>query len=197
MYVGESGAFSIEPRIAADVRPCQYQVVEFHEAVEAGARAITQGGPIMLRHSQFFALFLFVMVTAIVASAASSGNETMPHERKEVAGLSVLFGAEPEPALTEEMQFLRWRVTSLADQVPYEDLEDAEVTIERNGRKFGPFEVQRARRDPGLYQTQHIFTEAGEYESVLSFRKGEEGEVHTVEFTFAIRDRATLEIPSR
>ena len=57
--------------------------------------------------------------------------------------------------------------------------------------------MRGARGDPGLYQTQHIFTEAGEYESVLSFRKGEEEEVHTVAFTFTIRDRATLEIPGR
>jgi hypothetical protein len=121
----------------------------------------------------------------------------MPHERKEVAGLSVLFGAEPEPALTEEMQFLRWRVTSLDDQEPYEDLEDAEVTIKRNGEEFGPFGVGAARGDAGLYQTRHLFTEAGEYESVLSFHKGEEEEVHTVGFMFNIRDRATLEIPGR
>ncbi len=37
----------------------------------------------------------------------------------------------------------------------------------------------------------------GEYESVLSFRKGEDEKVHTVDFTFRIRDRATLEIPRR
>ncbi len=109
----------------------------------------------------------------------------------------MLFGAEPEPALTDEMQFLRWRVNSLTDREPYRDLEDAQVTIKRNGDEFGPFGVRGARGDPGLYQTQHVFTEAGEYESVLSFRKGEEEEVHAVEFTFNIRDRATLEIPGR
>ena len=121
----------------------------------------------------------------------------MLHERKVVAGLAVVFGAEPEPALTEEIQLLRWRVSSLADQEVYEHLEDAKVTIKRNGEEFGPFGVRGARRDPGLYQTQHLFTEAGEYESVLSFRKGEEEEVHTVAFMFNIRDRATLEIPGR
>ena len=151
----------------------------------------------MSRHVKLLGLSLFAVVTAVVAGAASSSDGTMPHERKEVAGLSVLFGAEPEPALTEEMQFLRWRISSLADQEPYQDLEDAEVTIKRNGEEFGPFAVRGARRDPGLYQTQHIFREAGEYESVLSFRKGEEEEVHAVEFTFNIRDRATLEIPGR
>ena len=151
----------------------------------------------MPRHSKLLGVSLFVAATAIVASAASSGDGTMPHERKEVAGLSVLFGAEPEPALTGEMQFLRWRVSSLADQEPYRDLENAEVTITRNGAEFGPFRVRGARGDPGLYQTQHIFREAGEYESVLRFRKGEEEEVHAVDFTFSIRDRATLEIPGR
>ncbi len=151
----------------------------------------------MSRHSKFVGLSLFVAVAAIVASAAFSSDRTMPHERKEVAGLGVLFGAEPEPALTEEMQFLRWRVTSLSDREPYRDLEDAEVTIKRDGAEFGPIGVRGARRDPGLYQTQHIFREAGEYEAVLSFRKGEEAEVHTVAFTFNIRDRATLEVPGR
>ena len=53
----------------------------------------------------------------------------MFHERKEVAGLAVVFGAEPEPALTDEMQFLRWRVSSLSDEEPYTDFQDAEVVI--------------------------------------------------------------------
>ena len=151
----------------------------------------------MRRHSKLLGLSLFVVATAIVTGAAYLSDGTMPHERKEVAGLSVLFGAEPEPALTEEMQFLRWRVSSLADREPYRDLENAEVTIKRHGEEFGPIGVRGARGDPGLYQTQHIFTEAGEYESVLSFRKGEEEEVHSVAFVFEIRDRATLEIPGR
>ena len=159
----------------------------------------------MPRHSKLLGLALLVVATAIVTAAASSGDNTMFHERKEVAGLAVVFGAEPEPALTEEMQFLRWRVSSLADQEPYTAadqepytaMEDAEVTITRDGEAFGPFGVRSARGNPGQYQTQHLFTEAGEYESVLSFRKGEEQEVHTVDFTFNIRDRATLEIPRR
>lgn len=151
----------------------------------------------MPRHAKLLVLSLFVAATAIVTGAASSSDRAMPHERKEIAGLSVLFGAEPEPALTEELQFLRWRINSLADQEPYQALEDAEVIITHDGEEFGPFQVRGARRDPGLYQTQHIFREAGEYESVLSFRKGDEDEVHTVAFTFNIRDRATLEIPGR
>ncbi len=126
-----------------------------------------------------------------------TGNAAMDHERKEVAGLAVVFGAEPEPALTDERQFLRWRVSSLTDEKPYADFQDAKVTISRDGEEYGPFPVRGSRRDPGLYQTRHIFTVSGEYESVLSFRKGEEEAVHTVDFLFRIRDRATVEIPPR
>ncbi len=138
-----------------------------------------------------------VAVGAVVTAAAVPGSTTMFHETKEVAGLRVTFGAEPEPALTEEMQFLRWRIRSLADSQPYTELQDAEVVIKRDGEEFGPFRVRGSRRDPGQYQTQHIFTAEGEYESILNFRKGEEKEVHTVDFTFNIRERASLEIPQR
>ncbi len=140
---------------------------------------------------------VLVAVGAIVTAAAVPGSAAMFHERKEVAGLAVVFGAEPEPALTEEMQFLRWRIRSLADEEAYTDLQDAEAIIKRDGEEFGPFPVRGSRRDPGQYQTRHIFTAAGEYESVLSFRKGEDEEVHAVDFTFRIGDRSTLELPRR
>ncbi len=140
---------------------------------------------------------LLVAVGAIVTAAAVPRSTAVFHETKEVAGLRVTFGAEPEPALTEEMQSLRWRIRSLADEEAYTDLQDAEAIIKRDGEEFGPFPVRGSRRDPGQYQTRHIFTAAGEYESVLSFRKGEEEKVHTVDFTFRIRGRATLEIPRR
>ena len=150
----------------------------------------------MQRHSKLPGVLLLLGVGVIVTAAAFPDG-TMFHERKEVAGLAVVFGAEPEPALTDEMRFLRWRVSSLADEEPYMDFEDAMVTIKHDGEDFGPFDVRAVRRNPGQYQTQHIFTAAGEYESVLSFRKGEEKEVHTVDFNFRIRDRKTLEIPPR
>ena len=151
----------------------------------------------MQRHSKLVSLFLLGAVGAAVTAAALPGSATMFHETKEVAGLAVTFGAEPEPALTEEMQFLRWRIRSLADEEAYTDLQDAEAVIKRDDEEFGPFQVRGSRRNPGLYQTQHIFTAGGEYESVLSFRKGEDEKVHTVDFTFRIRGRASLEIPPR
>jgi len=132
-----------------------------------------------------------------MVTATASVNGMPMHERKEVAGLAIVFGAEPEPALTEEMQFLRWRVSTLADQEPYADFQDASVVITRDGEEFGPFQVRGNRRDPGNYQTRHIFTAAGEYASVLSFRKGDEETVHTVDFNFNINERSDLEIPKR
>ncbi len=127
----------------------------------------------MQRHSKLAGLLLLAAIGAVVTAASVPRSTTMFHERKEVAGLAVVFGVEPEPALTEEMQFSRWRISSLADEEPYTDLQDAEAVIKRDGEEFGPFPVRGSRRDPGLYQTRHIVTAEGEYESVLRFRKGE------------------------
>lgn len=127
--------------------------------------------------------------------AAELGGTPVIHERKEVAGLMVIFGAEPEPALTGEVQYLRWRFRSLDGEQPYDEIQGADASIRRNGVEYGLFQVRGTRSEPGLRQTMHIFTEVGEYESVLMFRKGEAPETHTVDFTFRIRDRAELEIP--
>lgn len=144
------------------------------------------------------AMLRLALCLAIAAAVAGAAVRAAPmHERKEVAGLAIVFGAEPEPALTDEMQFLRWRVSTLAEEQPYADFQAAAVMIRRNGEEFGPFTVRGMRGEPGSYQTRHFFTEAGEYESVLSFRKGEDAQVHTVDFTFNINDRAELEIPRR
>ncbi len=140
---------------------------------------------------------LLAAFTALVTMAASFADFPAFHERKEVAGLAVVFGAEPEPAITEEMQFLRWRVSTLAEEEPYSEFQDAKVVIAKDGEELGTFEVRGSRRDPGLYQTRHIFTADGEYDTVLSFRKGEVEEVHTVDFKFRIAARSSLELPRR
>lgn len=115
------------------------------------------------------------------------------HERKEVAGLEVVFGAEPEPALNGEKQFLRWRF--LKDKQPFGDIEEMSATVKRNGKTFGPFAGRMTAREPGVVATQHIFTTAGEYEATLTFKKKGEATVHSITFPFKIGDRKTLEIP--
>lgn len=116
------------------------------------------------------------------------------HETKEVAGLDVVFGAEPEPALTGELQYLRWRFRS-KDKQPFADVEQVRATVKREGKDYGPFDARVSPRDPGLAQTVHIFTAPGEYEAVLTFKKKGDAQVQTVAFTFRIRDRKELEIP--
>ncbi|MDP2320132.1 MAG: hypothetical protein Q8O42_12445 [Acidobacteriota bacterium] len=130
------------------------------------------------------------LALAVVAMCATLSA----HERKEVAGLNVVFGAEPEPALTGEMQFLRWRFTA-QDKTPFADLEEIKATVKRDGKTHGPFTGRLTARDPGLVATQHIFTAAGEYETTLTFRKKGDATVHSVTFTFKIADRKTIEIP--
>ena len=140
---------------------------------------------------------LSLSAAMLLTAAVAPDDSAPPHERKEVAGLAVVFGAEPEPALTDELQNLVWRVSTLEDEEAYGDMTDAEVTVTREGHSYGPFEVRAVRRTPGQYQTRHIFTEAGEYDSVLRFRKGEDPETHSVDFKFRIVDRSELEIPGR
>ncbi len=122
---------------------------------------------------------------------------SLAHDRKEVAGLTVTFGAEPEPALTDQAQYLRWRFRSLASEEPYTELLEGEATIKRDGKEYGPFTARGSQRDPGQLQTMHIFTEPGDYDVRLTFRKGEDPEAHTVDFTYRIRDRRELEIPGK
>ncbi len=138
---------------------------------------------------------LWLVVAGVVTTVSLVPSLAIAHERKEVAGMSVLFGAEPEPALTGRVQFLRWRFRTVDSEEPFSDLEDLAVVITRDGQDHGPFESRVFRRDPGLVQTQHIFTAPGEYVVVLSFRKSGSEETHSVAFTYRIRDRRDLEIP--
>lgn len=150
-----------------------------------------------MSRTRFGGALLLIALATFLFVAATLTDATVLHERKEVAGLAVVFGAEPEPAITDEVQFLRWRVSTLAEQEPYSEFEDAEVLISKDGESLGRFAVRGSRRDPGLYQTRHIFTADGEYDTVLSFRKGEEEDTHTVDFKFRISDRSSLELPTR
>ena len=61
-------------------------------------------------------------------------------------------------------------------------------------RRRDKWSLRRVRRDPGLLQTRHIFTSAGEYEAGLIFKKQGSSEVHTIAFAFRIRDRRDIEI---
>jgi hypothetical protein len=152
----------------------------------------------MKKHlSKFFGAAALLGIVSVLTAAVSPDGPLAFHERKEVAGLAVVFGVEPEPALTEEIQSLVWRMSSLETEEPYTELTDAEVVVTRDGEEFGPFSLRPMRGNPGRYQTRHIFTEVGEYETLLSFKKGEEAEVHTVDFNFSIGDRADMEIPKR
>lgn len=132
-----------------------------------------------------FALSFVVISVGVIA-----------HETKEVAGLEVTFGAEPEPALTGELQFLRWRFRSKETKQPFADLEQPiSATVKRDGKDYGPFVGRTSPRDLGLVQTQHIFTAPGEYETTLTFKKKGDAQTHSIVFTFRVQDRKELEIP--
>jgi hypothetical protein len=150
----------------------------------------------MMKTHKKLASLLGLVATASILVAAIAPDTAPFHERKEVAGLAIVFGAEPEPALTEEMQFLRWRVSSLETEDPYTEF-SGEVAITFDGQALGSFPIRGMRGSPGQYQTRHIFTAEGEYETLVSFKKGDAEEVHTVDFNFNIADRGDLELPRR
>ena len=56
----------------------------------------------MQQSSSQAGLLSLVALGSVLLADVFIGNTAMFHERKEVAGLAVVFGAEPEPALTEE-----------------------------------------------------------------------------------------------
>ncbi len=109
----------------------------------------------MVKHACGVGLSIILVSAIVIPSVAQA------HERKEVADLVVVFGAEPEPALTGEIQNLRWRFQSQDSQEPFGDLENAKAVIKRDGKEYGPFDARRARGQTGVLQTRHIFRRRG------------------------------------
>lgn len=138
---------------------------------------------------------LSLLLSTTLGLVALLPTLALAHERKEVAGLMVIFGAEPEPALTGEVQQLVWRFRGLESSEPFTDIEELSAVITRDGAEYGPFTARMSRRDPGTVQTKHIFTVAGEYEVMLTFKKKDDPQTHSVSFTYRIGDRKELEIP--
>lgn len=136
-------------------------------------------------------------IVALVSLSAAMlvADTAVGHERQEVAGMQVVFGGEPEPVLDGEVCFLRWRFSDLESKEPVAELEGVEATLAFEGKEFGPFEARGSRRDPGMFQTQHIFTKSGEGTATLRFKKPGMDEVHEVVFTFRVRSRKSIEIP--
>ena len=109
--------------------------------------------------------------------------------------MNVVFGGEPEPVLDGEICYLRWRFSDLKTEEPVTTLEALSAKIQFDGKEVGPFEPRGSGRNPGMYQTQHIFTKPGDGEVTLSFKTASSDEVLTLTFPFTIRSRKTIEFP--
>ena len=86
------------------------------------------------------------ILSVIILSTCLFSASAISHERKNVGDMSVSFGGEPEPMLTGERQFLRWRFRDSKTEKPVSGLEDLQVTIEFAGKEFGPFNARGSRR---------------------------------------------------
>ena len=124
------------------------------------------------------------------------GPAAFAHERAEVNGISIVFGGEPEPIITHERQYLVWRFSDGESNEDITDIEDAEAVVTFGGEEYDGFTARGSRRTPGVYRTSHIFTEPGEGEVTLSFKREGSDEVHTVTFSFTVHPRSDMEIPN-
>lgn len=131
----------------------------------------------------------FVLVLIFFAATAFS------HSRTNVDDISVLFGAEPEPMVDAERQYLVWRFTDANTKDPITDLEALEAVVTFAGKEAGTFTARGSSRDPGLYKTTHIFTMPGEGEVTLSFKRQGGDKTYTVTFSFTVGSRKEIEIP--
>ncbi len=123
------------------------------------------------------------------------GAAAFAHSSADVDGMSVVFGGEPEPMLDAERQNLRWRFTDSETKEPVTDLEALEAVITFDGQEFGAFAARDSRRDPGMYQTFHIFSMPGEGTVTLSFKRKGDDEIHTITFSFTVNSREDYLIP--
>lgn len=133
-------------------------------------------------------LFVAILSLTVAATAFS-------HESREIGGMKVVFGGEPEPVLDAEICFLTWRFSDLKTEEPVATLEDVSAMIEFDGKEFGPFYARGSRRNPGTYQTRHIFTTPGDGDVTLSFKKAGSDEVLILTLPFAVQSRKSIEIP--
>jgi hypothetical protein len=132
---------------------------------------------------------------ALVFFSAFFAVTAFAHSSADVSGMSVVFGGEPEPMLDAERQNLRWRFTDAETNEPITDLEALEAVVTFGGKKYGAFNARGSRRDPGMYQTFHIFSMPGEGEVTLSFKRNGSDEVHTVSFSFTVNSREDYLLP--
>ncbi len=117
------------------------------------------------------------------------------HSRTNVDDISVLFGAEPEPMVDAERQYLVWRFTDADTKEPITDLEALEAVVTFAGKEAGTFTARGSSRDPGTYKTTHIFTMPGDGEVTLNFKREGNDKIYSVTFSFSVASRTELEIP--
>ena len=98
-------------------------------------------------------------------------------------------------SLRFERQNLRWRITDAKTKEPITDLTELQAVVRFDGEELGSFTARGSRREPGLYQTFHIFSKPGDGEVTLSFKREGSSKVHTVTFSFSVNSRKDYEIP--
>ena len=137
-----------------------------------------------------------LLTTVLLLGFMVSGTMAFAHERAAVAGLNIVFGGEPEPILTDERHSLVWRFNDAETEELVADLEDLEAVITFGGHEHGPFTARGSRLNPGTYRTSHIFTQPGDGEVTLRFKRAGSDTVNMITFSFTVHPRSDMEIPN-
>lgn len=137
---------------------------------------------------------LHVLLATVLALGLFAGA-ALAHETKELGEWRVIFGMTPEPVFTGQFYKTTWRFVD-GDGNPVVGLRNLSVTVLKDGVPYGPFPVSAAHGSPGLYETPHVFAEAGEYRFVLT-GLGPEGsatENFTIEFNKEVHDVSVITV---
>lgn len=130
------------------------------------------------------------IVTAIAGLLLSS--TLLAHAVGESAGIRFVFGSSPEPAITDELLSLVWMASVAESGDPAEHLRDLSVTLEMDGKTWGPFEPEAEYGNPSVFSTAHLFANPGEYMATLTFKLDGSMETHTIQLAAHIIDRASI-----
>jgi hypothetical protein len=119
-------------------------------------------------------LFRALILSACCSLLATSLHAHSPAEDTEI-GIKILYEAGPLPAMTQQKSTMTFLIRDLnaeegADPVAGV-IENTFVTIKKDEKLWGPFEVKESSRNPGKLTLDKVFAEPGEYEVYLSFNK--------------------------
>ena len=122
-----------------------------------------------------------------------------PHETKytDDGKYAVLFGASPEPLLTEEVHKLEMQITLKENGSLFSGIKDAQAVLVKKGQELKTFAMPESAvwsKGEGWYESEvFIPTLNGEYNANVTFSF--DGKKYSLQFSEYVNNRAAIQIP--